>query len=157
MRNHIIQAGIEPGQGRLPRMNPRSHHRADLQRVARQTLRDRGLLPDFDSSVFRQLDDIHVPATQSGGDILDLRALLWCSIDNDDSKDLDQLSVAEDLGGGDVRILVAIADVDVLANRGTPIDMHAGQNSASIYVAWTRCRSAEFGGRVRRAQGRHPR
>jgi exoribonuclease-2 len=116
-------------------MNSRSHHRADLQRVARQALRDRGLLPDFDSSVFRQLDDIHGPATESGGDILDLRGLLWCSIDNDDSKDLDQLSVAEDLGGGDVRILVAIADVDVLAARGTPVDTHAGQNSASIYVA----------------------
>jgi exoribonuclease-2 len=106
-----------------------------LQRVARQALRDRGLLPDFESGVFRQLRDIHGPATESGGDIRDLRGLLWCSIDNDDSKDLDQLSVAEDLGGGDVRILVAIADVDVLAVRGTPIDAHAGQNSASVYVA----------------------
>ncbi len=112
-----------------------SHHRADLQRVARQALRDRGLLPDFDSGVVRQLGDIHGPATESGGDIRDLRGLLWCSIDNDDSKDLDQLSVAQDLGGGDVRILVAIADVDVLAARGTPIDAHAGQNSASVYVA----------------------
>jgi len=116
-------------------MDSRSHHRADLQRVARQALRDRGLLPDFESGVFRQLRDIHGPATESGGDIRDLRGLLWCSIDNDDSKDLDQLSVAEDLGGGDVRILVAIADVDVLAVRGTPIDAHAGQNSASVYVA----------------------
>ena len=116
-------------------MDSRSHHRADLQRVARQALRDRGLLPDFDSGVVRQLGDIRGPATESGGDIRDLRGLLWCSIDNDDSKDLDQLSVAEDLGSGDVRILVAIADVDVLAARGTPIDAHAGQNSASVYVA----------------------
>ena len=65
----------------------------------------------------------------------DLRDRLWCSIDNDDSLDLDQLSVAEDLGGGTVKILVAVADVDALVAKATPIDGHAASNTASVYVA----------------------
>jgi exoribonuclease-2 len=117
------------------RSHHQAHHRADLQRVARHAFRDRGLLSDFESNVLRQLDTIAGPATEGGGDIRDLRSLLWSSIDNDDSMDLDQLSVAEDLGDGNVRILVAIADVDALAARGTPIDAHAAQNTASIYIA----------------------
>lgn len=64
----------------------------------------------------------------------DLRDLLWCSIDNDDSLDLDQLSVAEDLGGGQVRLRVAVADVDALVPKGSPIDQHAAVNGATVYV-----------------------
>jgi VacB/RNase II family 3'-5' exoribonuclease len=63
-----------------------------------------------------------------------LRDLPWCSIDNDDSRDLDQLSVAEPLAGGRVRVLVAVADVDVAAGRGTPIDRHAAINTTSVYT-----------------------
>lgn len=64
-----------------------------------------------------------------------MRQLLWCSIDNDESKDLDQLSVAEDLGDGSVRVYVAIADVDVRVEKSTPIDTHAAHNTASVYAA----------------------
>jgi len=134
-RQDIILTGNGSRQGRLRPMYERSHHRADLQRVARYAFRERGLLPDFDSDVLRQLAAVQRPATAVGADIRDLRGLPWCSIDNDDSKDLDQLSVAEDLGDGNIRILVAIADVDALAEKGTPIDAHAAQNTASIYVA----------------------
>lgn len=110
------------------------HHRAELQRVARKAMLDRGLQPDFDSRTSWQLDGIRGPATDVGVG-RDLRDLLWCSIDNDDSRDLDQLSVAEDLGNGTVKILIAVADVDALVAKGTPIDRHAAGNTASLYLA----------------------
>jgi exoribonuclease-2 len=116
-------------------MSYSSHHRGDLQRVAHRALWDRGLLDAFDDSVLEQLDGIRGPAQDSDSAIRDLRGLPWCSIDNDESKDLDQLTVALDLGDGSVRVFVAIADVDSLVARGTPIDGHAGQNTASVYVA----------------------
>ncbi|MDQ2978470.1 MAG: RNB domain-containing ribonuclease, partial [Acidobacteriota bacterium] len=64
-----------------------------------------------------------------------LTSLPWCSIDNDDSRDLDQLSVSEDLGKGAVRLSVAIADVDTVVKKGTPIDGHARANTTSVYTA----------------------
>ena len=65
----------------------------------------------------------------------DLRQLLWASIDNDDSLDLDQLTVAETLSDKTVRILVAVADVDVLVKKTSAIDEHARQNTTSVYTA----------------------
>ena len=94
---------------------------------------DRGLEPDFPDAVEKQLATINSPGRDES--VRDLRALLWCSIDNDDSRDLDQLSVAEDKGGGNVRVLVAVADVDALIKRGTPIDDHARRNTTSVYTA----------------------
>ena len=94
---------------------------------------ERGLKPEFDQAVQNQLDDIHAPARAE--DVPDLRDLPWCSIDNDDSRDLDQLTWAEDRGDGDVRILIAVADVDALVRKGTPIDKHARHNTTSVYTA----------------------
>jgi exoribonuclease-2 len=113
----------------------RPHHRSELQRIARQALCARGLLPDFDPDALAQLEGIRPRAVTPSGLVKDLRSLLWCSIDNDESKDLDQLSVAEALGDGAVRVLVAIADVDDLVERATPIDLHAHHNTASVYAA----------------------
>ena len=96
-------------------------------------MRDRGLAPEFDSDVEQQLAGIRTPAHEEG--VRDLRSLLWCSIDNDDSRDLDQLTVAEDLGGGRVRAMIAVADVDALVSKGTPIDDHARTNTTSVYTA----------------------
>jgi len=96
---------------------------------------DRGLEPDFDPQVEHQLSTINSPASDDDPSIRDLRQLLWCSIDNDDSRDLDQLTVAEDLGGGNVRLLVAVADVDALVKKATPIDDRARQNTTSVYTA----------------------
>jgi len=106
-----------------------------LASIAHQAMIDRGLEPDFSKQVAEQLASIGGPASEDGSAIRDLRNLLWCSIDNDDSRDLDQLSVAEDLGGGNVRILVAVADVDALVKCSTPIDDHAEKNTTSVYTA----------------------
>src|SRR4051812_25453501 len=97
----------------------RGHGRTDLQRVARQAMIERGLEPRFDDTALEQLAAITGPAPAEAA-LPDLRALLWCSIDNDDSKDLDQLSVAEALAGGAVKVRVAVADVDALVRQGTP-------------------------------------
>lgn len=96
---------------------------------------ERGLLPDFSAAAVSQADSIAAAASTTDSDIRDLRALLWASIDNDDSRDLDQLSVAEALTGGSVKVLIAIADVDALVSRGTPIDDHARANTTSVYTA----------------------
>lgn len=95
----------------------------------------RGLLPDFSPAALAQARALPGAARETGPSIRDLRGLLWCSIDNDDSRDLDQLSVAEPLANGAVKILVAVADVDALVARGTPIDQHARTNTTSVYTA----------------------
>ena len=94
---------------------------------------DRGLEPEFSPAAEKQLAGISGPAAEQG--LPDLTALLWCSIDNDDSRDLDQLSVSETLPGGAVKVLVAVADVDAVVKKGTPIDDHARKNTTSVYSA----------------------
>ncbi|PYQ35992.1 MAG: ribonuclease II [Acidobacteria bacterium] len=109
-------------------------HVSLLATIARQAMLDRGLAPDFSPAAEKQLASINAPADVRG-DVRDLRNLSWCSIDNDDSRDLDQLTVGEDLGGGNVRLLVAVADVDALVKARTAIDDHARQNTTSVYTA----------------------
>jgi exoribonuclease-2 len=116
-------------------IDPRACDRATLVEIARQAMTDRGLLPEFGSAALSQLSSIDAPAAADGDGVRDLRSLLWCSIDNDDSRDLDQLTLAEGLGGGDARFLVAVADVDALVRKATPIDDHARQNTTSVYTA----------------------
>jgi VacB/RNase II family 3'-5' exoribonuclease len=106
-----------------------------LASIAHQAMIERGLEPDFSQPAVKQLTSIGGPANENSSAIRDLRKLLWCSIDNDDSRDLDQLTVAEDLGGGSVRVLVAVADVDAVVKRATPIDDHARTNTTSVYTA----------------------
>ncbi len=110
-------------------------HRADLKAIARRAMIDRGLLPDFSDAVKGEVGRIKSPAIENDPQIRDLRGLLWASIDNDDSEDLDQLTVAEPLSGGAVKILVAIADVDAIVKKGTAIDGHAKYNTTSVYTA----------------------
>ena len=94
----------------------------------------RGLLPDFSTAAIAETDAITSAASGSSASIRDLRGLLWASIDNDDSRDLDQLSVAEPLADGEVKIFVAIADVDALVKPGSAIDAHARTNTTSVYT-----------------------
>ncbi|MEO8082962.1 MAG: RNB domain-containing ribonuclease [Ardenticatenales bacterium] len=96
----------------------------------------RGLLPEFSPTVLAEVDGLHGPA-QAADDpsVRDLRSLLWASIDNDDSRDLDQLSWAERVAGDAIRVLVAVADVDALVRDGSAIDAHARVNTTSVYTA----------------------
>ncbi len=96
---------------------------------------ERGLLPDFSPEVRSQTAAIAPASAAPEPALRDLRHLLWASIDNDDSRDLDQLSVAEPLGGGAVKILAAVADVDGIVKKGSPIDGHARVNTTSVYTA----------------------
>jgi ribonuclease R len=115
--------------------NDSTRHRAILRRIARRAMAERGLLPDYSPEALAELDRIHAAPTGAGGSVRDLRHLLWSSIDNDDSRDLDQLTVAEALSSGAVKIYVAIADVDAIVKRNTAIDDHARHNTTSVYTA----------------------
>jgi exoribonuclease II len=106
--------------------------RTDLSILARQAMLQRGLEPDFPAAAIQQAERLSGPARDSA--IADQTALLWCSIDNEDSRDLDQLTVCEGLSGASVRIHVAVADVDALVAKGTPVDEHARRNTTSVYT-----------------------
>jgi exoribonuclease-2 len=110
-------------------------HRTILQKIAHKAMLQRGLLPDFSAEVLVEVNRIQGPAVIDGEGVHDLRSLLWASIDNDDSRDLDQLTVAEAMPGGKVKIFVAVADVDALVNNGSAIDEHARHNTTSVYTA----------------------
>jgi exoribonuclease-2 len=96
---------------------------------------ERALEPDFSPAAQAETAALPGPAKESDPAVWDLRDRVWCSIDNDDSRDLDQLSVAEPAPGGSVRILVAVADVDALVKKGSAIDSHARTNTTSVYTA----------------------
>ncbi len=109
--------------------------RDQLRRIARRTMVERGFLPDFSPQAMAELEAISKPAAESSDKVRDLRHLLWASIDNDESRDLDQLTVAEPLPNGDVKIFVAVADVDATVKPGTALNDHAETNTTSIYTA----------------------
>jgi exoribonuclease-2 len=117
------------------------HDRAILQSIAHRAMLEGGLLPDFSSEALAELARLHSPTVTGTGlvgdssGIRDLRKLLWASIDNDDSRDLDQLTVAETMPAGRMKILVAIADVDSSIADGSAIDQHARTNTTSVYTA----------------------
>ena len=108
---------------------------AQLQRVAEAAMRDRGLLPTFSPAVLAETEALTQAAINADAGVRDLRALLWASIDNDDSRDLDQLSVAGVPGAGIETIFVAVADVDGLVKKGSNVDNHAAVNTTSVYTA----------------------
>lgn len=110
-------------------------HRGILQSIAYRAMLERDLLPDFSAAALAELEKIKVPAIAGNASIRDHRDLLWASIDNDDSRDLDQLTVAEALKDGKVKIMIAVADVDSLVANGSAIDEHACHNTTSVYTA----------------------
>jgi exoribonuclease II len=111
------------------------HHRTDLSTIATWAMFSRGLQPEFPRAVQQQLEQLQGPADEDDNRIRDLTALPWCSIDNDDSRDLDQLTVGEPMAHGRVRMFVAVADVDALVKKGSPIDEHARINTTSVYTS----------------------
>ena len=102
----------------------------NLVAAARQEMIERGFSPDFPPEVEQQLNTIHAEPDRS---LRDLTALLWSSIDNDDSRDLDQIEWVERAAGG-IRVLVAVADVDSAVAQGTPIDVHASHETTTVYA-----------------------
>ena len=114
--------------------NP-SFQRHDLARIASEAMKERGLEPEFPERVRQQLDTIDGPGQDTDPRVRDLTALPWCSIDNDDSLDLDQLTACGVMGGGAVKIFVAVADVDALVKKNSAIDAHAHTNTTSVYTS----------------------
>jgi VacB/RNase II family 3'-5' exoribonuclease len=112
---------------------PRSD-RARLRAIAFDAMRAHGLDPDFPPAVLAEVAGLDRAPEATAGPARDLRSLLWCSIDNDDSRDLDQLSVAGARPDGAVKVMVAIADVDAAVPRDSPVDRHAEANTTSVYT-----------------------
>lgn len=113
----------------------RHSNHIDLHELARQAMLDRELIPGFSKEIRAEVDQIGGAADVEIGGVRDMRATLWFSIDNDDSRDLDQLTYAEAGDGGAIRCLVAVADVDVLVARGSAIDERARHNTTSVYTS----------------------
>ena len=108
----------------------------DLKAAAHLEMMREGFEPDFPADVLRELGNLPAnTAMAAAGDVSrrDLRALAWSSIDNPESRDLDQVEVAELLPNGDMRVLVGVADVDSLVVAGSALDRHAAHNTTSVY------------------------
>ena len=114
--------------------DPTASSRSDLQLTARRAMLDAGFVPEFGAAEFAEVAAMRGPAATLIPPVRDLRGLLWASIDNDDSLDLDQLSAAEAVAAGEAKVLVAIADVDALVGKASAIDVHAQQNGTSVYT-----------------------
>jgi exoribonuclease-2 len=115
----------------MPNMTPRKY---DLKAIAKSVMTAHGMLPNFPPDVLLQVSRTGELPKAQAGEVVDLTQLPWCSIDNDDSRDLDQISASEDLGGGKIRLWVAVADVDALVSMHSPIDQHAAKNTTSVYT-----------------------
>jgi exoribonuclease-2 len=108
--------------------------RAQLQQVAHAAMLARGLQPDMPAAAVAEAERYAAPAAPFANGVRDLRELPWCSIDNDDSRDLDQLTVAAAGAAGAVTIRVAVADVSAAVTPGTALDAHALANTTSVYT-----------------------
>ncbi len=117
-------------------MNNSNPTHLDLQATAKQIMIAQGFEPDFPPEVPLQLAEIraHPPSLAVANGVRDLRGALWSSIDNDTSKDLDQIEVAEKQADGSVKVMVGIADVDAFVGKGTPIDQHAARETTTVYT-----------------------
>jgi VacB/RNase II family 3'-5' exoribonuclease len=106
----------------------------DLKARAHQAMLDAGFHPDFPSDVCRETRALKQTPPKTSSAARDLRSLLWSSIDNDSSRDLDQVEYAEKLPDGSARLLVGIADVDSSVPKGSTTDQHATTETTSVYT-----------------------
>jgi exoribonuclease-2 len=110
----------------------------DLKARAHQAMLDAGFRPDFPADVLHEMQLLKQRAPKDNGPALrDLRSLLWSSIDNDSSRDLDQVEYVEKLPGGATRLLVGIADVDASVPKGSATDRQAAAETTSVYAGVT--------------------
>ena len=98
-------------------------------------MQDKGFQVDFPATAIQALGKLQSEPVKIEAPVRDLRSLSWCSIDNDDSEDLDQLSVAVTAPSGEVKILVAVADVDSIVNKTSVFEDHANHNTTSVYTS----------------------
>jgi VacB/RNase II family 3'-5' exoribonuclease len=115
--------------------HPDANQKGVLEQIAHRAMQAYGFLPDFSADALRELETVQPADRVDESSAIDLRQLLWVSIDNDDSLDLDQLTVAEALTDTQVKVLVAVADVAVFVKKNSAIDAHARQNTTSVYTA----------------------
>jgi VacB/RNase II family 3'-5' exoribonuclease len=110
-------------------------HQLNLQAAARASMLEHGFHPDFSAAVQKELQSLEVLAQlRQPPDARDLRELLWSSIDNDTSRDLDQIEFAQETRDGAVRIQIGIADVDAFVSAGSAIDQHAAEQTTTVYT-----------------------
>lgn len=93
-----------------------------------------GFQPDFPPEINRELQATASAPPKPVDPPRDLRALLWSSIDNKESRDLDQIEYVEQTADGTLRLLIGIADVDALVAKDSAIDRHAAANSTTVYT-----------------------
>ncbi len=106
----------------------------DLKAAARRSMIEHGFEPDFPAPAAAQLEQLRQHPPQMTATAKDLRGLLWSSIDNDTSRDLDQIEYVEAVQGGGYRVLIGIADVDAFVPKGSPIDVHALRETTTVYT-----------------------
>lgn len=106
----------------------------ELENIARRLMRENHFVIENPPAVEKELREIEAEKLTFDADTIDLRSLLWSSIDNETSRDLDQIEYAEQLPNGDIKLLVGIADVDWLAPRDSAIDEFAAQNTITVYT-----------------------
>jgi exoribonuclease-2 len=111
----------------------KQRHTPDLHAIARHAVAEAGFEPDFPAEVKRELSESKGVTPAPGPGVRDMRGLLWSSIDNRESRDLDQVEYAEKVEGG-LRVLVGIADVDAYVPAGSAIDRRAAANTVSVYT-----------------------
>ena len=118
-------------------MNNNSALHPDLQAIAKQVMLANGFEPDFPPQVSQQLAELkaHPPDINATEGLRDLRDRLWSSIDNDTSRDLDQIEVAQQLADGQTKVMIGIADVDAFVGKGSAIDIHAAKETTTVYAA----------------------
>jgi exoribonuclease-2 len=115
-------------------MNRNHHTSPTLLALARQEITDAGFLPDFPPEARVEAEIIAQAPPADGANVKDLRNILWSSIDNDASRDLDQIEYVEKLDNGDIRLMIGVADVAEFVSKDSPIDAYAHHNTVSLYT-----------------------
>ena len=111
-----------------------SHAPFNLEAAARQSMMEHGFEPDYPPQVKQEVAALQARPPQTPASVADLRHLLWSSIDNDISRDLDQIEYADTLPDGSSRVLIGVADVDAFVPKGSAIDKHAAIETVTVYT-----------------------
>lgn len=114
--------------------NKNHDNSVDIVALARQTMIDEGFQPDFSAAVMAEVKRDAQQSSDSPGSAVDLRKVMWSSIDNNSSRDLDQIEFIESVDGDRFRVRIGVADVDGYAKKDSAVDQHAAQNTTSVYT-----------------------